>query len=566
MATIPRYQSMGVQYADLPRLSTAGMEQTAKLYDVLSEKLDRMSAYYQERAVTEAQKAGAKYAVQNPLTKEQLDTALGTPEGVKVAGAGRIFQQSYEKFQAHQLSTELQMEGQRKIASVSAAIESGSPVDLNSINAEIKDMIDGYTASVMALDPERALQMKASLSTVGNTLYQKAAAQAIKQHKEQVQTNVNLAIDSMPRIVENIIEAAGSIDPSTGKEINIDQMLEIAGKPFLDVVPLLGNKPYQDFLSLVKDAKINALVKKGADREFNKSPSDAITALNQGNFGKLTGVYGSLTQKQKEEIRDRVLKSYSEEYTANEQAKKAEKEEKERQWVTLQLEFYNPNTSVDRKREITNEGIALGKLDPTQAASWMKPPSDRAEKHPELVMTLRDEISRGFMQRTDQLLMFKDRLNDDEFNTLATSMLSTQGKMALDSIKLAVGVPDNPFIPVSAEKNARYIKVFNQYQRELGNRIIDKSTGVLRDQSHTEAANAAIEWFNSDKGTASQTKGLENSKTKMKDILDKNGLSYAGDWADVDPSKIKGLKGTALIDFESAFKSYKDILNEMGKR
>lgn len=95
MATIPRYQSMGVQYADLPRLSTAGMEQTAKLYDVLSEKLDRMSAYYQERAVTEAQKAGAKYAVQNPLTKEQLDTALGTPEGVKVAGGGGVFQQRY---------------------------------------------------------------------------------------------------------------------------------------------------------------------------------------------------------------------------------------------------------------------------------------------------------------------------------------------------------------------------------------------------------------------------------------------------------------------------------------
>ena len=562
MATIPRYQRMGVQYADLPRLSTAGLEQAAKGFDVLSEKLDRMTSYFQERATTEVKKEAQKYAFENPLTKEQVDVALGTREGLQVPGAGRIFQETYEKVQAHQLSTELQMEGQRKIASVSAAIESGAPVDLNSIHAEIKDMIDGYTASVMALDPERALQMKASLSTVGNTLYQKAAAQALKQHKEQVQTNVNLAIDSMPKILENIIEAAGSIDPSTGKEINIDALIEVAGKPFLDVVPLLGDKPYKDYLGLVKDAKINALVRKGTDRDFNKSPSDAIAALNSGNFGKLTGVYGGLTQEEKEKIHIRVLKSYSDEYRIGEEQKKADKEDKKQKAAQLNIEFLNQDTSPQRKRQIVDELVLLDDITLSQSVALLKPPttSDSDRKNPVLFGQIHDQIVRGIITSPGQLIEHKDNLSDAQYQSLAVSVTNTQGKNALDLIKRRAGIRDNQFIP--EDKFAKQDGMLTIYHRNMAMKITD-SSGVQRYMTPMEAANAAIVEFEGSKAAKEQLEAQENAKTKIFDILGKKGVVYQGDLYNLDINSLRGLSNSDKENLRGPLNAYKRSIDEM---
>ena len=122
MATLPTYENAGVQYADLPRVNTAPQQVAAQGFATIGQNIDRMTAFFQNQAVSDAQAEGLKYAVQNPLTKAQIDTALGTPEGVNVKGGGKIFQQTYQKAQPVMLSSELQLETQKAFSKIAPAI------------------------------------------------------------------------------------------------------------------------------------------------------------------------------------------------------------------------------------------------------------------------------------------------------------------------------------------------------------------------------------------------------------------------------------------------------------
>ena len=107
MATLPTYEYAGAQYANLPSVSTAPQQVAAQGMSMLGQQLDRMTAYFQNQAVTEAQKAGMKYAIELPPTLEQLEVAKKTGQMPVVEGGGRIFQESYNKASAHILGTNI---------------------------------------------------------------------------------------------------------------------------------------------------------------------------------------------------------------------------------------------------------------------------------------------------------------------------------------------------------------------------------------------------------------------------------------------------------------------------
>ena len=168
MATaLPRFQPLGVQFADLPRVSTASQEAGAQMqqiqaqqFDQIGRAVDRMTAFFQEKAVSEAQKQGLRYAVENPLTKEQVDVALGTEQGLKIKGAGTIFQESYEQAQGQMLSSELQVEGQRQISALAAAIMARSIKSasaLSALGSSAASVVTGAQGSVAGLVAPGAL-------------------------------------------------------------------------------------------------------------------------------------------------------------------------------------------------------------------------------------------------------------------------------------------------------------------------------------------------------------------------------------------------------------------------
>ena len=515
MATIPRYQDLGIQYADLPRVSTAAQQAQAEGFTSLGRSLDRMTAFFEDKAITEAKRQGMKYAAENPLTQEQVNAALKTEQGVKVEGAGSVFQQTYEKTQGALLSSQLQLEGQRKLANVAAAIDAGAQVDLNAIQADIKDMTDGYAATVMALDPEQSIRLRASLATAGNALYAKAAERAVKVQQAEFTAFMDESLTKVQPLLEAIVAKTGTIDPQTGKMINIDQLIETQAKPYLDAIKITGNNThYVAFSKMVKEAKVGALVAKSQDREWSPDATSALKSIREGNFGQLTPLYNSLSEKDRAEVRNRVLDSYTDEQTAADQAKKIADRENKEKGAVLVIEALNPSTSKSRIREIAVNLVQLEQMTFSQAQAMITRDPD-AKGNVDLFVQLDSQIARGSISSIGQLAEYRDRLSDNQFKTLGLSVTSTQAKEASAMLKREAGVKDNVFI--SADRELKHRKLLESYQEKLGETKV--VNGVSRQLTPREAAQAAIDAYASSKAAKDLEQARKNAEDRLRILL-----------------------------------------------
>jgi hypothetical protein len=549
---------MGIQYADLPRISTAGVDAGAKSMDVLGQSLDRMFEFAYKRKATEAEEKAKKYAIENPLTKQQVDDALASGEGTKVRGAGRIFQQTYDKVQAGLLSTELQLQANKAFTAVNATIESGQPFDLGTIEREIKDMVDGYTSTVMALDPDQGLRFKATVTSAGNAIYQKAADRAVKTYQAGLNANFESALTDIEPVLESIIAKAGTIDPETNQPIDIEKLIEIQRRPFLDSVQMTGkNDHLNNFNKAVTKAKQGALVGFMTDREQVPDAAAAIQRINKGDFGNLTPVFKGMTRADKDAVRDTVMKSYAAEYTAQQQARQLEENQKKEQWTALSLEFIRPNTGNTRKRQIVNEGVALGQITLQQAQDMLQPPAAKTDST--LYNQLYDQIQRNVITSYQDLLPYRNRLSDSDYRSLSTAATNTQGKQALANMRRFVGIRENQFVP--EDKQAKESVIMQFYVEELGNQN-ENEQGVLFYYTPTQAMENAINRFETNKGISEAVAAQDRLRGEIEKAFADAGLPVPNVPVEqIDPSMIRDAKVREIVKGKQ--KSYMDNVRGM---
>jgi hypothetical protein len=561
MATLPRYQQMGIQYADLPRLSTAGLEVGAKAMNVLGSQIDRMTNFVYEQGITEAQRKAQKYAVQNPLTKSQIDTALGTGQGLQVPGAGRIFQQTYEKAQASLLSTELQIEGKKKLAAVTTAIEAGMPIDLRSIETEINDMIDGFSSTVMALDPDTGLRFKASMATAGSAIFEKAAAQAIKMQREQLDAEFANAVEISAPVLEAIVAKSGAIDAETGQPVDIERLIDLERQPFLESVRLTGsNKHLLEFNKTVAKAKQGALVSFMTDRDQVPDAAAAMDRIVRQDMGNLTPIFKGLTQAERKAVRDGVIDFYADEYTAKEQARKARDNEAKEKWTALSIEFLRPNTGSARKRQIAFEGVALNQLTLQQAEDMLKPPAEKTD--PVLYNQLFDQIKRGVISSSQDLLPYKGSLSDSDFMALGNAATNTQGTIAVRNMNNFVGINENAWVP--DDKAAKRSVISGFYTEELGKQV-KNDQGVLVYQTPTEAMDKAIVRFEADKAAQKVEKQQERLREDVEEAFEKRGVPLPNQ--PLGHMDLNSISDSALRTIvENKQKSYNELTRSLQNR
>jgi hypothetical protein len=558
MATLPRYQQMGIQYADLPRVSTAGIDAAAKSYDVLDQSLDRMIDFAFKRVATEAEKKAKDYAIQNPRTKQQIDDALASGQGTKIPGAGTIFQQTYDKVQAGLLSTELQLEANKAFAAVSATIESGQPFDMGVIQTQIKDMIDGYSSTIMALDADQGLRFKAATTVAGNSVYQTAAKRAANNYVAQQTANFDQALLDVGPVLQTVFETTDSVDPDTGTPIDTEQVIEVLRRPFADSVEIFGDAKYlTGFNKKVREMKVNALVSVMSDRSKFTSAPDAIAAIDKGDFGAASPLYQGLSQEEKQKVSDDVLKSFANEYTASQRAKQLESNKNKEAWTTLSLEYLNPNTSSARKRQITSEGVRLNQITLQQAQDMLKPPGEKTDLN--LYNSLYDKIQRGQITSFQDLIQYQSRLSDSDYKSLATAATNTQGKTALKNIRMFIGIRENQF--VAEDKHAKEAALTSLYTEELGKQV-PNSQGVLVYQTPTQAADAAIERFKTNKPIQDALAAQDRIKARIEKFYQDAGLAMPNvPIENIDLNTIKDRK--LREDIGSQQKSYRDSVRGM---
>lgn len=534
MATsLPRFQPMGVQFADLPRVSTASQEVGAQMlqtqaqqFDQIGRAVDRMTAFFQEKAVTEAQKQGLRYAVENPLTKDQIDTALKTEgRAPRVKGAGSIFQESYEQMQAQLLSSELQLEGQKQISALAAAIKAGAPVELGQMQLELKDMIDGYSSTIMALDPKEAVRLRASLATAGNTLYKEAAERSVVLQREQADGRLNQAITESGPLIEAVLAKAGTIDAETQKPVDVDQLLEILRKPYYNAIRVTGSSKHIDaFNKKIEEAKVGVLTSTATSPTFAADASTAMGKVAKGDFGAMTTVYQSLPEGEKQKVRERTLKFFSDMESARKLDEAKQKELQQQEGNTLSLEFLNPKTTAARKQEIVKRMVMIDQMTLQQAQDALKPKA--TEANPQLEVSLYEQIKNGRITNIGQLSPYARQLSNSQYESLGRAVVDIQYRNAVDKLSLAAGITQNMINPGQDKINqkAGYMKEFQKFLATP----VKNEQGVMVYPEPSVAADMALKSYAEDKSTQQKATARENAKKAIEGALKAKKIEMPG--------------------------------------
>lgn len=539
MATLPRYQNLGVQYADLPKVSTAAQQAQAQGFDVLSRSLDRMTSYFQSQAETEAKKQAKKYAVDNPLTTSQLEAALKDPSTLKIEGAGSIFQETYQAYAASQLSADLQLQAATELRSVELDFEAGK-IDASSAAQKMRDLLDGQSSVMNVVSPEASIQHRSAIATLAKTSYNKVLDLQQKADFAVEGAKLELGLQNLPSQLEDVIKYnAGSIDPETGKPVDVQKLMAIKIQPFAESIRKLGgDKSYfEKALKMVDQAKVGAVTGLMQDRNFAPNPIDAFKRMQKGDYGNLTPVYNSLDQANKDKVRENALKGFSQEQTLFDMNEKRVKADNKAKANTLNIELLRPDTPAKRQRQIVYELVGMDEMTFDQADKHLN--GDEGKGDVGLFLQLNDQISRGVLSSLGNLAMYKDRLSRAEYKTLGTSLTSTQGSQAVKMINLEAGIQENAF--VTEDQKAKKKDLLELYTEELNKTTVD-ANGVGVFVTPTDAAEKAIERYNKTKKDDKKSKAIDKARTQIANVLKDEKISMPNlPIESIDFSTIKGL-------------------------
>ena len=544
MATLPRYQNLGIQYANLPRVSTAAQESKVQGFDALSRSLDRMTSYFQSQAETEAKKQAKKYAVENPLTTSQLEAALKDPSTLKIKGAGSIFQETYQAYAASQLSTDLQLQAGSELKSIELDFEAGN-IDASSAAQKMRDLLDGQSSVMNIVSPEASIQHRSAVATLAKTSYNKVLDLQQKADFAIESAKLELGLQNLPSQIEDVIKYnAGSTDPETGKPVDLQKLMAIQLQPYAESIRKLGgDKSYFDkALKIIDEAKVGAVTGLMQDRDFAPNSIDALKRMQKGDYGKLTPVYNSLDQKNKDEVRANILKGFADEQTLFDINEKQVKADNKVKANALEIEMLRPNTSSRRQREIVFTLVGMDEMTLDQADKHLN--GDEGKGDVDLYLRLNDQIGRNVLGSLGQLSMFKEQLSRAEYKSLGTALTSTQGRQAVKMINLEAGIRENAF--VSEDQKAKQKKLLELYYEELAKETIN-STGVSVYATPTDAATAAIKRYADTKIDDKREKAKSKAATQIENAFNTKSMKGRGITLpnlpidEIDFGSIKGL-------------------------
>lgn len=313
MADLPRYQNLGVQYADMPRINPVAQQVQAQGLSQLSQNLDRMFAYAEESATTEAKKQAIKYAVENPPTNAQLNAAISNPEALKVKGAGSVFQETYQSVVAQRLSSELLLKADAEADTIERNFQTGQITKLQA-QQRLADLMDGQSAAMIAVSPEYSVKHRASLASVASTSYKKISELELKTFLGQKKAEYTYMLPTLGKQLEDIMKyQIDSIDPETGKPIDISKMLNSKLQKYADSVGVLGgsNEIWEKAMVIAESAKKNVISDYATSKDFGANRVDKLNKILAGDFGKMQPIWDSMGGDQQKLTRQSIIEQFN---------------------------------------------------------------------------------------------------------------------------------------------------------------------------------------------------------------------------------------------------------------
>jgi hypothetical protein len=279
-----------------PSIDYIGTRAAVSYQQTVAQTLDRLSGQLFGIARQAAQDAGLQYVADNPITPEQLEAAkMGNIAPLGIGRGGSVYDAAVRKARSFELSSTFEAEARTRLTGMLQAAEQGA-VTSEQISTAIGSLMNGYSKSLAAVDPEASLKFRASIATAGNTVLAKAAESELKRVKAQRLVKFDQDFDNSTRLLEAAVSQGFWMDPTTNTKRGVDELADVYRQSIATGALLLGDvglqRQYSDkFEAAFKQAKINAVTKFViTDEAALADPEATLKRLAVGDVGKMSDV------------------------------------------------------------------------------------------------------------------------------------------------------------------------------------------------------------------------------------------------------------------------------------
>jgi hypothetical protein len=468
-----------------------GLRAAANYQSNVAQSLDRISNTLFGVNRKLAEDAGYQYVAENPLTPEQLQAiARGDVRKVVTAGSGINIQQNViRKARAFEIAGHADIEARKVIIEMLPDIEQGN---ISSKDAQIKlaTVLDGYSRSLVQIDPEASLKFRATIASLGNTVLEKAAVAELKRVKAENNIKLELDFQRVQQELEEVFSRSSWGEFQDGTPLSPDQFADAIKQSFITKAALIGGQEQalsyvQKFPAAIRQAKVNAVTRYiTTDTEMTKDPLDTYGRLRRGDVGMMSQVYQSMDQDDKAKVISNLMSDVSN------KASLAEKNRKDQELVDKDaaLDLYEQwlqSNNPAEKRRLQQSLLALNVLTLEQTRNLLDP--DTAKTSPNVIFFLEDQIDSGVITNSADLLNVgsKRGVTGKDMVDLRRRLSGRVTSEVKSTIRRLAGIPEGlvNIDPKGAEAK-EYLKIQRRLETERAKAVAEgkpfDQLGVLR--------------------------------------------------------------------------------------
>jgi hypothetical protein len=410
MAELQRYTPVGLGLASLPGLPNVepiALQEQIRQTQGLQSSLDRISQFAFKEAGEEAKRQGLQYGAENPVTKDQIEVALGTGKkpAELFAKRGTIFGEAALQAQSAQLRLELENNARSKMAMTAAEVDAGRLSDIDEVRAQINGPIDGFAKMLAGIDPEESVRFRASMAAAGNTILKSAYDKIISVQNAALRSRLADSVPTTLDFVSRLYETEPDINKqkdliSVYRDTLLKSLLPTADAAFI-------NSTMAKFEEGVAKLRVDAVSKYVTSTDFSADPLTAVSKLDKNDAGKMTSLWSTLNFEDQAKVRSNLRTVAGQRWDVNEKAKKKLEEDDSLAAATAMSDYFKTGSAESLR--ILNE-ISIRSPKVISPKTVFELPKERSEvlnaevANPRGEIVLKTEMLSGKIQTPEAMI------------------------------------------------------------------------------------------------------------------------------------------------------------------
>jgi len=493
MADLPRYQSTGRVYSDLPQLDFANVRESFKQSQAMSNQLDRLSNYAFTEVGKATEKQAEQFALDNPITIEQLKNAqsngINADDLIKASGGGRIWEETLRKFQGEQLRSQLEVHGQAALTDILSQVERKELTDPAEIKQKFESAVTGFEKPLANINPDSAVRFKQSMGATAGAFYKEATKKLTADYINDQQI---LAEENLVYSYRAAKAMVGTItDPTLldeAKNLLFKRVYEQAREGGTEFAQTKANEFLKEFDAI----KLNHFTEVATSDVYAKDIVTAAQKIRAGDFGESSALYASLPEDEKKKVRQNSLLAWKDTIDATKQAEeytKLQNKEKDNNDV---IRLYELPDNSKEKRNLARDLFKRNAITQSTLDGILNPKSDDEAKGDPLVGAYAEaDIIYGRITTEAQLNALYPTITRKQRADLIKSMASKVVANNKAKIRTFAGASEDPMSPIDTP-TAKVIQDVNELAE--GFKVQTNPDGSLK-YSPNEATQLAIQEY-----------------------------------------------------------------------